>query len=111
MTIDVAERSGSHIVTVTGEIDISTAPELRRRLAALVDAGAEWVVIDLDAVDFLDSTALSILIGAQRRLERERCHLGLVATRPPVLRVLEVTGLSRYFTVHDSLDAALAPAP
>ena len=109
MKLDVGEQSGAHVVTVVGEIDISTAPELRRRLSTLVDDGAGRVIVDLEGVEFLDSTALSVLIGARRRLERQGRDLELVCTRAPVLRVLAVTGLARYFTLHDSLDLALAP--
>ncbi len=109
MKLDVGERNGAHVVTVVGEIDISTAPELRRRLANLVDGATGRVLVDLEGVDFLDSTALSVLIGAHRRLGRQGRDLELVCTHAPVLRVLAVTGLSRYFTLHESLDRALAP--
>jgi anti-sigma B factor antagonist len=109
MTIEVDERAGVPVVTVAGEIDISTAPDLRRRLAVLLDTAAGRVVVDLQGVDFLDSTALSVLIGAHRRLQRQGGGLDLVCTRPAVLRVLHVTGLGRFFTVHGSLGDALAP--
>src|SRR3954467_4723082 len=103
ISIDVEDRQGWAIVTVKGEIDIRTAPELRDVLAGLLDKGAERLVVDLEGVEFLDSTALSVMVGAHKRLVRKGEGLDLVCTREPILRVLNVTGLSRVFRIHDRL--------
>ena len=110
IAIDVDSQAGWDVVRVTGEIDIRTAPELRDVLARLLDGGTERLVVDLEGVEFLDSTALSVMVGAHKRLVRKGSGLVLVCTRDPILRVLTVTGLSRVFTVHDGLDAALSEA-
>lgn len=109
MEIETVERAGCPVVTVHGEVDIRTAPELRACLSTLFEGGAEQLVLDLDDVDFLDSTALSVMVGAHKRLARSASASGLrlVCTNESVLRVLGVTGLSRIFAVHDSLDDAL----
>ena len=108
--IETEERAGWKVVHVTGEIDLRTAPELRERLAVLLDEGAEQLVLDLDDVRFIDSTALSVLVGAHKRLVRRGAVLHLVSNGRQVVRVLAVTGLSRVFAVHDSLDDALGTA-
>lgn len=105
IAIEVEQRDGWDVVRVAGEIDIRTAPELRDLLAGVLDRGADRVVLDLEGVEFLDSTALSVMVGAHKRLVRKGTGLVLVCTREPILRVLNVTGLSRVFRVHDSLDA------
>jgi anti-sigma B factor antagonist len=107
ISIDVEQHEGWEVVRVSGEIDIRTAPELRDSLAGVLDAGADKVVVDLEGVEFLDSTALSVMVGAHKRLVRKGSGLVLVCTREPILRVLTVTGLSRVFTVHDRLDAVV----
>ena len=107
IAIDVEQHDGWEVVRVSGEIDIRTAPELRDVLAGVLDKGAEKVVVDLEGVEFLDSTALSVMVGAHKRLVRKGSRLVLVCTREPILRVLTVTGLSRVFTVHDRLDAVV----
>jgi anti-sigma B factor antagonist len=107
ITIDADERAGADVVTITGEVDIRTAPELRDRLSTLLETGTDRLVLDLERVDFLDSTALSVMVGAHKRLARQGSSLGLVCTNESVLRVLNVTGLSRIFDVHDTLDGAL----
>ena len=109
MEIDlhVDEQSGWHVVSVAGEIDITTAPQLRDQLAELIEAGHDRIVVDLNQVGFLDSTALGVMVGAHKRL-RDRGHgLALACTQPSILRVLDVTGLSSVFAMHDTVDAAV----
>ena len=99
VTIDVgveAETSAT-VLTVTGEVDLRTAPELRTLIDRVLDEGASRLVVDLAGVDFLDSTGLSVLVGAHKRLARTGGRL--VVANPPeiVSRVLSITGLDRVF--------------
>jgi anti-sigma B factor antagonist len=87
-----------------------TAPTLRECLFTLSEQGRPRAVVDLEAVEFLDSTALGVLVGAHKRFVQGGGGLVLVCTTARILRVLEVTGLARVFTVHDSVDAAVAAA-
>jgi anti-sigma B factor antagonist len=93
--------SGSTVhVTVRGEIDLHSAPDLRETLARAVEGHPELVMVHLDEVSFLDSTGLGILVGAwkaQRAADRE---LELVCSRPEPLKLLRLTGLDRVLTVH-----------
>jgi anti-sigma B factor antagonist len=98
---------GVVVVVVHGEVDIRTAPDLRDCLAEVLDGGARRVVLDLSGVDFLDSTALSVMVGAHKRLSKKGDPLTVVAATEPVQRVLSVTGLSRVFEVHGSRDDAM----
>ena len=107
IVVETEEREGWKVVHVAGEIDLRTAPELRERLAALLDDGADRVVVDLGQVHFLDSTALSVMVGAHRRLVLLGTVLHLAAGGVQVERVLTTTGLSRVFAVHDSVDEAV----
>jgi anti-sigma B factor antagonist len=107
--IEVDEsRSPYVIVAVQGEVDIATAPKLREKLVELASQGAQKVVVDLDGVEFLDSTGLGVLIGGMKRLRGLDGDLTLVCTQPRILKVFEITGLNRAFTIHDSVDAAVA---
>ena len=85
-----------------------TAPTLRECLFSLSEQGNPRAVVDLEGVDFLDSTALGVLVGAHKRFVQAGGGLVLVCTMARILRVLEVTGLARVFAVHESVDAALA---
>jgi len=108
LEVTVEERAGVYVIHATGEVDISTAAELREQLDA-APADATRVVADLGGVSFLDSTGLGVLISTHKRLEEGAAGgLELVISARPVLKVLEVTGLLGLFTVHETLDAALA---
>ncbi len=96
------------VVAVRGEVDIATAPKLREKLVELASHGAQKVVVDLEGVDFLDSTGLGVLIGGMKRLRGLDGDLTLVCTQPRILKVFEITGLNRAFTIHETVDAAVA---
>jgi anti-sigma B factor antagonist len=110
-TIEFGGATGDvPIVRVFGEIDAATAPDLRERLQDLQLGRHPQVVVDLLGVTFLDSTALGILVGASKHLQREGGELHLVIVEPKVRRVFEITGLTSVFPIHTSLDDALQPA-
>lgn len=96
------------VVTVSGEVDMYTAPQLKQCLLELLDGGVQKVVVDLSAVTFVDSTALGVLIGGVRRLHGAGGAMALVVTSRPVERVLSITGLDRVFSIHATLDEALS---
>ena len=91
-----------HVVAVTGEIDLFTAPELKSTLADAVEAGHTRIVVDLTQTTFLDSTALGVLIGAVKRLRSQDGVLTIVNTDPNIAKTFEITGLDQIFTIrHD----------
>jgi anti-anti-sigma factor len=82
-----------HVVTVTGEFDMSLAGLVRQRLAAHLDA--DEVILDLTQVTFIDSTGLGVIAQANRLLNSgERRRLRVFGKQPPVLEVFEAAGLS-----------------
>jgi anti-sigma B factor antagonist len=96
------------VLAVTGEVDVYTAPRLREKLVELVSQDKLQVIVDLEGVDFLDSTGLGVLVGGLKRLRSHDGDLGLVCSQPRVLKVFEITGLTKVFEIYDSLDAAVA---
>jgi anti-sigma B factor antagonist len=91
------------IVHLQGEVDLASAPQLRRELYDIIDQGHRWIAIDLSNVDFMDSTGLGVLIGVLKRLREGDGSLALAGIKPAVSRVFEITGLDRIFTIHGSL--------
>jgi len=88
---------GLEVLTIRGELDISTSSRLHQELADLLDAGTERVEIDLSGVVFMDSSALSALVGAHDRANGRSQHLALVSPSPACTKVLGITGLDRIF--------------
>ena len=111
MDISISTRSeGVHtIVEVVGELDVYTVPRLRERLAALVAEGNHHLVVDLQGVDFLDSTALGVLVGGVRRVHPYEGTFQLVCTQERVLKVFRITGLISVFSIHASVQDAISP--
>ncbi|MGH9183309.1 MAG: STAS domain-containing protein [Acidimicrobiales bacterium] len=106
--LDVTERAGYSVVSVSGEVDVATVPHLREKLHGLAAQGQNQIVVDLDAVDFLDSTGLGVLVGALKRVRATDGDLRLVCNQSRIAKVFEVTGLTRVFAMFDSVDEAVA---
>lgn len=101
--IDVArEADGRSVVVVSGDVDLHSGPELRDRLADLVEDEPRQVVIDLTDATFLDSMALGVLLGAKRDLAARDARLDVVVSNPDLQRVFEITMLDRVFDLHES---------
>lgn len=100
--------AGGHVISVAGEIDLYTAPELKQALSDVIDGGATTVVLDLTSTSFLDSTGLGVLIGALKRLRSREGALAIVNVDDSIARTFEITGLDQIFTIRESRDEAMA---
>ena len=96
------------VVEVSGEIDVYTAPRLREKIIALVEAGSYQLIIDMEGVEFLDSTGLGVLVGGLKRVRQHDGGIELVCTQGRILRIFRITGLSRVFEIYNSVDEARA---
>lgn len=105
---EVSELGGWTVVSLYGELDVATAPALREELIELVNDGHTRLVLDLEGIDFLDSTGLGSLIGALRRTRTHGGDLRLVGTDTRITRLFEITGLDKAVPLLPSLDAAVA---
>ncbi len=99
LELTVSELDGETVVRAAGELDVNTAPELREQLARLISEDTRRIVVDLADVSFVDSTALSVLVSALKRLRQADGDLELASPNPSVRRVFEITGLTRLFTI------------
>jgi anti-sigma B factor antagonist len=106
--LDTTARNGYVVVSVGGEIDVYTAPQLRERLIELIDQGYYRIVVDLSRVEFLDSTGLGVLVGGLKRSRGHDGDLALVCSHPRIMKVFEVTGLNKVFSIADSVEAVVA---
>jgi anti-anti-sigma factor len=103
--VAVEARDGAVIIRLTGELDLYNVDDVRTALAEAIDGGPRRVVVDMTAVEFVDSTALGVLIEARSRLGQD--VLLLAAPRLETRRTLQISGLDRHLPVHDSVDEAL----
>jgi anti-sigma B factor antagonist len=108
LTLESRQEAGRTIIEVAGEIDVYTAPKLRDRIADLVASGHHDLVIDLEGVEFLDSTGLGVLVGGLKRVRTQDGSLQLICTQERLLKIFRITGLAKVFAIHDSQESALA---
>lgn len=108
LTLATREEDGRAIVAVGGEIDVYTAPKLRDQITELVSAGSYNIVIDLEAVEFLDSTGLGVLVGGLKKVRAHDGSLELVCSQERLLKIFRITGLAKVFVIHDSVDPSVA---
>jgi anti-sigma B factor antagonist len=110
MDLDLKVRKqGAHaVLEVAGEIDVYTAPKLREKLIELVNEGSYHLVVDLEKVDFLDSTGLGVLVGGLKRVRNHDGSLELVCTQDKILKIFRITGLTKVFPIYDSVEDAIA---
>jgi anti-sigma B factor antagonist len=94
------------VVAVGGEIDVYTAPKLREAMVELVNEGRYQLVVDLEQVDFLDSTGLGVLVGGLKRVRANDGNLRVVCTQERLLKIFRITGLTKVFAIHESVAAA-----
>jgi anti-sigma B factor antagonist len=99
------------VIALSGEVDLYSCPEFKEELLRVIGTGATLVVVDLTETTFIDSTALGVLIRGVERLKTQDGRLVVACSDPNIVKVFEVTGLDRIFTVYSSRDEALAPAP
>jgi anti-sigma B factor antagonist len=104
----VQSHDGAVVLILAGELDLYNADEVRNALAAAGVGGPTRIVLDMTEVEFVDSTALGVLIEARTKLGRT--ELFLAGPQIETRRTLQVSGLDRHLPVHDSVEAALGAA-
>jgi anti-anti-sigma factor len=103
----VEDRDGVSVVSVTGEIDLVTAPALEQALGTVIADDPTALVIDLSAVEFLGSVGLKILAATYEKLGKST-EFGVVARGPATRRPIHLTGLDKTFPLYPTLDDALS---
>ena len=109
LSISTRSEDAYTIVEVVGELDVSTVAVFRERLVDLIANGNYHLVVDLQGVDFLDSTGLGVLVGGLRRVYPHDGSFQLVCTREGILKIFRITGLINVFSIHSSVEDAVSP--
>ena len=103
----IERPDGAVVVRLAGELDLYNAPEVRETLLQVCSEQPHRLVVDLAEVEFVDSTALGVLIEARSKLQNRRSFL-LAAPGRETHRALTISGLDRHLSVHDTVEAALS---
>lgn len=93
LSIDIVEEKSQMIVYVSGEVDIYTAPDLKKKVLKLTAQKGNTVIIDLSDVNYMDSTGIGVFISALKSTKENDSRLKLVNLQSSVMRLFEITGL------------------
>ena len=106
--VSAESTSALHTVSVAGELDQSTAPELRTALVTAFGDAQDGVLVDLSDCNFIDSTGLSLLVETKRRLAEDQRRFGVCCADADVRRLLELTGIDQAVNLFDTRAEAVA---
>jgi anti-sigma B factor antagonist len=98
----------AYVVSLSGEVDLYTAPEFKQQLLDVINKGAKEVVVDFSNTTFIDSTTLGVLVGGVKRLRTNEGQLSLVCSDRNITKIFEITGLDRVFTIYSTRDEAVS---
>jgi len=100
--------AGWTVVNVEGEIDVYTAPRLRELLFELVNRHHYHLIVNMEKVEFLDSTGLGVLMGGLKRVRAHNGSLSLVCTQERILKIFRITGQNKVYPIFATVDEAKA---
>lgn len=107
LSINTEAEKDNTIVRVDGDLDVYTAPRLKETLEPAVASG-DSLVLDLSGVHFIDSTALSVLVGALQQSQANGGAFRLVVEDPFLLKIFRITGFDAMFSIYPQLGDALS---
>ena len=102
-SLSVSTEGDRSVIRVAGELDLATAPKLRAAVLDLLREQVIHVEVDLAELGFIDSSGLSVLVGALKRLREPGGDLRLRSVPPQAANVLRVTGLHQIFHIDPAL--------
>ena len=109
-TFEVAEYGRWAVMRVTGEIDMATAPRLRQHVQTVTARDIAGLVLDLERVEFIDSTGLGVMVGAAKRMRIVSGGFRIVCSQPHLNELFALTRLNEVFDLYETLEDALVKA-
>jgi len=107
MDIALSEQSGVQVAAISGEVDLSTSPQVRDALLGCITGGSA-VVVDLSAVAYIDSSGVASLVEAYQTAKSKGLSFALAQISETPMRVLKLARLDQVFIIHDTVDEAVA---
>lgn len=108
LNVTSREVGGWRVLRLTGQLDVATAPQFRQELQEAQYGGATHVVLDLQALEFLDSFGLGVMIGGVKRARLHGVHFAVACASERIRRIFEVTGIDDALRLATTVDEAVA---
>ena len=100
--------SEAYVISLSGEVDLYTAPEFKQQLLDVIEKGGKEVVVDFTNTTFIDSTTHGVLVGGVKRLRTNDGSLSLVCSDRNITKIFEITGLDKVFEIYATRDEAVS---
>ena len=100
-------KNGIKIVDIEGEIDVYTSMELKKELNGMIDNGSKKIIINLEKVNYMDSSGLGILVAILKRLKQEDGIMKLTKMNIGIKKIFEITKLTKFFEIYEDEEKAL----
>ncbi len=107
LKIGARTEEGASILTLTGEVEVANAAQVRDAALKLVESGPRFLVVDLSGVDYMDSTGLGMLVGLLKRLKEKGGDLLIAGPQPRVRKLFDITGLAQVLRIYEDVPLAL----
>ena len=107
MSYEVRDVNGASVISLTGDVDLQTSPQVRTKLLETLEK-SKRVVVDLSAVNYIDSSGVASLVEAFQVSRKKNASFSLASVSSAAMRVLSLARLDKVFTIHPSVEAALA---
>lgn len=107
MEKSVVSEDGVLVIAPQGELDVSNSPELKELIEAEIENGRRNMVIDLKGVEYMDSSGLGVLVTGLKAMRRHRGSLKLAQVTGSVQKIFQLTRLSRFFEIYDTVEEAM----
>lgn len=107
LKIKVKEAGGLPVIKLVGEIDLSTSPQFKEKIYEIIESGKRDVIVDLNGLDFMDSTGLGVLVAALKKTRMEGGSIRLICKKNNIMKVFTITGLDKVFSIYDNLSELL----
>jgi anti-anti-sigma factor len=99
---------GVQVIAVGGEVDFAVSPQLKQQIVSRVHAGRRHVIIDLSEAEFIDSTAIGVIVAGHNQLRQVGGTLTVVCFHEHIRNIFEIVGLENTLSIHRSRDDAVS---
>ena len=108
MDIKTKKENENTVISLRGEIDLYNAPEIRELVEKLITEKQVHIVIDMEEVTYIDSSGIGALISSLNNLKKKNGSLKITNITGSVRKVFELTKLSSFFDIYESIPEALS---
>jgi anti-sigma B factor antagonist len=108
MEINTTEAGGVNVIEVAGHLDTNTSPDAESAINALIESGAQKVLINFAALEYISSAGLRVLLATAKKLKASGGDLKICSLNDTVQEVFDISGFSSILTVSKDQDEALA---